>query len=151
MNTNPINRPTTNKFLDTCRKEFSFLKKFDFKEIQQDDNRGRFKISFKNSEYVVTIEGINYGANVTVSLFDINGNEALPIDITPKAERQIYQQLMQRASSQLEQIILNAKLISEQCAGIFQGNHDKFKVAANEWRRMKDKEYARSLQKRKLP
>ena len=144
-------RPTAIKFLETCRKEFLFLKEYGFHEVPQEEERGRYEISFKNNEYMILIEGIHHGDGAIVSLFDTNGREALPIHLVPKKERKKYTDIMGRTKSQLDEIRTDAMLIKEQCASIFKGDRDKFEMAAREWKRMRNPGYARSLQKRKLP
>lgn len=144
-------QPTTSKFLDTCRKEFLFLKEYGFHEVPQDDERGRYKISFKNDDYIVVIEGIHHGDGAIVSLIDTNGREALPIHIVPKKDRKKYTDIMGRATSQLDEIKADAMLIKEQCVGVFKGDYDKFDVAAREWKRMRNRDSAHSLQNRRLP
>ncbi len=143
-------RPTLEQFRVTCLDEFAFLDSYGFQEVRESDSRNLFRIQFANQDYVVTIQGENWGLHAGVRLHDSSGHEAPPISFVPHAERG-RKTAQTTGFTQLDDVKRSAEVIRTYCLSVFEGDREAFDRVAREWRRIRDPEFRRSLQKRKLP
>ena len=142
--------PTLEQFEDACRREFAFLLGLGYSE-QKTDPAERFEVVFTNGELVLTIRGENYGQHAGVTLFRKDGQEAPLGWFVPVSERGNRPAFEPTGFSQLDDVRRAAITIARYCRDVLAGDREKFEAVANEWRRVRDPEYRKSLQKRKLP
>ena len=143
-------KPTLAQFKDACRREFSFLRELGYSELEEADP-DHFKVRFSNGQLTLTIRGENWGARAGVTLFHADGREAPVWWFVPVSERSIRPVFEPTGFSQLDDIRIAAISMSRYCRDVLAGDAAKFDAVAKEWRRARDPEYRRSLQKRKLP
>lgn len=143
--------PTLEQFKEACRREFSFLFELGYSELQEPDGAESFQVHFSNGTLTVSIRGENYGQHAGVSFFHSDGREAPPVMFLSRSERTWRPSFDPTGFSQLDAIRFTALRIARYCREVLAGDVAKFDAVAKEWRRMTDPEYARSLQKRKLP
>ena len=144
-------RPTLAQFKDACRREFLFLRELAYSELQDSDLVERFEVRYSNGTLTLSIRGENYGKHAGVSLFHADGREAPPVMFIPRPERTWRPPFESTGFSQLDDVRFEALRIARFCRDVLAGNAERFDAVAKEWRRMTDPNYARSLQKRKLP
>ena len=143
--------PTLEQFKDACRHEFSFLRELGYSELQDSEPRVRFKVVFSNGELTLSIRGENWGQHAGVGLFHFDGREAPVWWFVPVSERNKRPRFNSTGFSQLDDIRIAALAISRYCRDVLAGDAAKFDAVANEWRRVRDPDYRRSIQKRRLP
>jgi hypothetical protein len=143
-------RPTLAQFRDACRDEFSFLRELGYSELQESDPE-RFEVRFSNGELTLSVRGENWGEHAGVRLFHADGREAPVGWFVPSSERKKRPAFDATGLSQLDDIRIAALTISRYCRDVLAGDAAKFDAVANEWRRVTDSQYRKSLQKRKLP
>ena len=148
MKDSPI--PSHEQFKDACRREFAFLRELGYSE-QETDPGERFEMVFANGELTLTVRGENYGQHAGVSLFGKDGREAPLGWFVPVSERSQRPAIDPTGFSQLDDIRRAALVIARHCREVLAGDREKFDAVANEWRRVRDPAYRKSLQKRKLP
>jgi hypothetical protein len=144
-------KPTLAQFKDACRDEFSFLHELGYSELQDSDDAEHFTVRFSNGELTLSIRGENWGEHAGVSLFHADGREAPVWWFVPLSERKKRPPFDATGFSQLDDIRIAALTMSRYCRDVLAGDAAKFDAVANEWRRVRDPQYRRSLQKRKLP
>ena len=142
--------PTLEQFKDACRREFSFLGELGYSE-QDPDPAARFKVSFSNGKLTLSIRGENWGMHAGARLVHADGREAPVWWFVPPPERRKRPSFDSTGFPQLDDIRVTALVMSRYCREALAGDAAKFDAVANEWRRITDPEYRRSLQKRKLP
>jgi hypothetical protein len=148
--TDESKRPTLGQFRAACRDEFAFLAPLGFREVEQPGSLNEFRVQFSNGDFVVTIQGENYGLHAGATLHDSSGRMAPPFGFVPHAERN--RALAESTEySQLDDIRRSAEVIQTYCVPVFEGDREAFDRVAHEWRRVTDPEFRRSLQERKLP
>ena len=127
------------------------MRELGYSEVQDSDLADHFKVVFSNGELTLSIRGENWGEHAGVSLFHADGREAPVGWFVPVSERKKRTPIESTGFSQLDDIRRTALTISRYCRDVLAGDAAKFDAVANEWRRVRDPRYRRSLQKRKLP
>ena len=144
-------RPTLEQFKDACRHEFSFLRELGYSEVQDSDSDDHCKMVFSNGKLTLSIRGENWGEHAGVSLVHSDGREAPVGWFVPVSERSQRPRFDSTGFSQLDDVRVTALVMSRYCRDVLAGDAAKFDAVANEWRRVTDPHYRRSIQKRKLP
>lgn len=143
--------PTLAQFKDACRHEFAFLRELGYSELPDTDPADRFEVRFSNGVLTLSVRGENWGAHAGVRLVDAAGREAPVGWFVPVSERKNRWPFDSTGFSQLDDIRRAALIMSRYCREVLAGDAAKFDAVANEWRRVTDPQYRRSLQTRKLP
>jgi len=143
--------PSLAQFKDACRNEFSFLRELGYSELQDADLAEHFHVRFSNGELNLSIRGENWGQHAGVTLVDTDGREAPVGWFVPLSERTTRPSFDSTGFSQLDDVRIAALIMSRYCRDVLAGDASRFDAVANEWRRVTDSQYRRSLQKRKLP
>lgn len=144
-------KPTLAQFKDACRAEFSFLHELGYSERHDPEDAEHFTVRFSNGELTLSIRGENWGERAGVTLFHSDGREAPVWWFLPLSERTKRPEFDATGFSQLDDVRIAALTISRYCRDVLAGDASRFDAVASEWRRVRDPEYRKSLQKRKLP
>ena len=143
--------PTLAQFEDACRREFTFLRDLGYAERPAADPEDRFTMCFSNGTLTLCVRGENWGQHAGVSLVHADGREAPVWWFVPVAERGTRPTFDPTGYSQLDDIRVSALVISRHCRDVLAGDTARFDAVAHEWRRVRDADYRRSFQPRKLP
>jgi len=142
--------PSLEQFVEACRREFAFLRELGYSE-RDDDPDDRFRVRFSNGQLTLTVRGENWGQHAGVTLVRADGREAPVWWFVPEAERSTRPPFEPTGFRQLDDIRITALTMLRYCRDVLAGDAAKFDAVANEWRRVTDPSYRRSLQPRKLP
>lgn len=121
-------KPTLDEFLLHCRKTFSYLEDFGFKEIPipRHRNNNPFQLWFKADKRNVVITGEGWGSSASVYLEHDDGFELAEIYLVPKEKRPGFQKKRKSNPTQSEQISESANRLNEYGKDFLEGNVERF-------------------------